>query len=87
MIWMQLTFDEETIIIKREDLKKVITDIIDEVRNEEADEVLNLNQAAELLGTDSRTIKRMLRDKIIPGIQYGQVYKFSKNALKGALRG
>lgn len=84
---MQLTFDEETIIIKREDLKKVITDIIDEVRNEEADEVLNLNQAAELLGTDSRTIKRMLRDKIIPGIQYGQVYKFSKNALKDALKG
>ena len=87
MIWMQLTFDEETIIIKREDLKKVITDIIDEVRHEETDEVLNLNQAAELLGTDSRTIKRMLRDKVIPGIQYGQVYKFSKNALKGALKG
>lgn len=86
-MWMQLTFDEETIIIKREDLKKVITDIIDEVRNEETDEVLNLNQAAELLGTDSRTIKRMLRDKVIPGIQYGQVYKFSKNALKGALKG
>jgi excisionase family DNA binding protein len=84
---MQLTFDEETIIIKREDLKKVITDIIDEVRHEETDEVLNLNQAAELLGTDSRTIKRMLRDKVIPGIQYGQVYKFSKNALKGALKG
>lgn len=87
MNWMQITFNEETIIIKREDLKKVITDIIDEVRNEETDEVLNLNQAAELLGTDSRTIKRMLRDKVIPGIQYGQVYKFSKNALKGALKG
>lgn len=87
MNWMQITFNEETIIMKREDLKKVITDIIDEVRNEESDEVLNLNQAAELLGTDSRTIKRMLRDKVIPGIQYGQVYKFSKNALKDALKG
>jgi excisionase family DNA binding protein len=44
-------------------------------------EVLNTNQAAELLGIPELTVIRLARKGIIPGRKAGRLWLFSKSSL------
>lgn len=44
-------------------------------------EIINANQASDLLGIPEKTIRRLARNGIVPGRKAGRVWLFSKSHL------
>jgi len=44
-------------------------------------EILNIAEAAELLGVTEKTFRKVLKHEIVPGRKIGREWKFSRQAL------
>jgi excisionase family DNA binding protein len=67
-------FPEETLVIKKSDLKELMKELINEVEIE--DKIMTVSEVADYLKVSVPTVRNMMLDRDIPYFQQGQVIRF-----------
>lgn len=87
---MNLRFEipDDTLLVKRTDLKQVIRELVDEVQADSSqEEIMTIKEAANYLKVSIPTVRNMITLKEIPFFQRGQVIRLFRRDVKEWLRG
>ena len=79
----KLELPEDTIIFNRSDLKEVLLELFEEVREEDVEnEIMTIREVAEYLKISVPTVRNMIARKEIPYFQRGQVIRINRRDIK-----
>ncbi|MGG3943016.1 helix-turn-helix domain-containing protein [Peribacillus psychrosaccharolyticus] len=80
---LKLEIPEDTIFLNRSDLKKVLQELLVELKDDKSlNEIMTIREAAEYLRVSIPTVRNMIANKEIPYFQRGQVIRLNRMNVK-----
>lgn len=85
---IKLELPEDTLIVKRADLREIVHEVLTEIRSEQSQdgEIMTIKETAEFLKVSIPTVRNMIASKEIPFFQRGQVIRLNRRDVREWLR-